>query len=82
MKTGKTMQLSDRALEILRAATINDRGLLVLPGPPESGAMHREITKALTALGWVWDRRERAFTPVPDPVAALANALKTGEVPL
>ncbi len=82
MKARKTMRLSPHALEILRAATINERGHLVLAGPPESREMYQEITAALTALGWVWNRQSRTFEPVPDPVTALSIAIATGEVPL
>lgn len=82
MKTGKTMHLSARALEILSAATIDGQGRLRLPGPPESREMQQEITRALNALGWRWNRKERAFDPTPDPVTALQVALATGEVQL
>lgn len=82
MKTGKTMRLSPRALEILGAATIDDRGRLTLPGPPESREMYQEITRALEALGWTWNRQARAFEPRPDPATALQIALATGEVQL
>jgi hypothetical protein len=82
MKLGRTMHLSARALEILRAATIDGQGRLRLAGPPESAAMRKEITTALTALGWVWVRSGHYFEPKPDPVAALAAAIETGEVEL
>lgn len=82
MKLGRTVHLSDRALEILRAATIDDQRRLRLPGPPETPETRKEITRALTALGWTWVRTGRYFEPAPDPVAALAVALETGEVEL
>lgn len=82
MKTGKTMRLSPRALEILRAGVIDEEGRLRLSGPPESREMHKEITRALEALGWVWNRQGRLFEPRPHPVAALQIALATGEVQL
>lgn len=74
--------LSPRALAILRAAVIDDAGRLVLAGPPKSKPMYKEITTALTAMGWRWNQKAKAFDPRPDPHAALAAALATGEVEL
>ncbi len=82
MKLGQTMHLSARALEVLRAATIDDQRRLRLSGPPESPEMRKEVTRALEALGWRWVRTGRYFEAMPDPVAALATALETGQVEL
>lgn len=82
MTTSPVLILSDRAMEILREAVVDDAGRLVLAGPPESKQMYQEITKALTAMGWRWNRTTRVFDPRPDPRAALAAALATGEVEL
>lgn len=71
--------LSDRAMEILRAATV-DGDRLTFADRDFTREDREEIKRALNAIGWHWDRLAQAYVADPDPHTALARLLESGEV--